>query len=493
MILRFIAILLLLISCTKKETKVVEVPAKDDTTIEWPPPDGFPPTDKDQGFLGFDNIEQFALRNVQTFDAVDRPNTRWILLIDKFNEGASRDQMKIYKSAIEKSLNQMSVERTVGFTQAVDAAGAILRIDLDDFGLTAAKWDLIVAADPFPFWGLGSNDGVNFIQTQRGELISELTETDKPFILGNVFLNTAINEVYYDILEVPILLTDFYQDFLGIDLQQEFDDFNPGLFLAGIDESEISIQKTRLIIGYDDARFGSAYGTYDTFLNKNDVASNVFDFPFPVEARSFRTFNHDAQEFIFELENGCHGYALYDANGIRQNFAPTNIVFDVNAASFGLNPEIRNPISCTRCHSQGVIPVTDQVTEKVARDPDFNADDREKVNRYHGRIAGFSGLFNSDNDRYQRECLNAMEIPVSNTDPISQLSDTLRLEMDINQIASFLPLKVEEFRQRLEGSVRGKAEIGQLLTGGKISFEQWALTHPVIVVDLRLYQDPLGQ
>lgn len=66
-----------------------------------------------------------------------------------------------------------------------------------------------------------------------------------------------------------------------------------------------------------------------------------------------------AGEFIFSLPNGFHSYALYGADGSRQNVAPADVVQNVDGigpstVSSHSDPAIRAPFDCMRCHNGGL-------------------------------------------------------------------------------------------------------------------------------------------
>jgi hypothetical protein len=64
--------------------------------------------------------------------------------------------------------------------------------------------------------------------------------------------------------------------------------------------------------------------------------------------------NFDATEQIASLPNGLQAYALFNNQGDRQTEAPPDIAGDKSSTNNDLR--VRNPLSCVRCHVEGIIP-----------------------------------------------------------------------------------------------------------------------------------------
>ena len=469
---------------TKKETVFVDQQTPEQPPTIPPPlppgqtPEVPPPVARGPDFISFAAFETAVLNDLSNLPEQDRLDARYLVLSDKFNEGDPR--LEAYGDSLAKGINQLSLERDLYYSDVVLESGeSIYRLDIDEIGLTRSEWRLIESNDPFKFESF----------TARGLLIKQLTQARRPWIHANNFMTIAHNDdVYYEIMDVPANLNTFY-NFLGVDIQQQFDDVDEDLYLMGFFGSAISLQKNRMLIRLD-SRDGKLWGTYDTVL-ENVVSGprNLFENPFPFEARTARVFGHDAQEFIYTLPNGLHGYALFNAAGVRENFAPTNIVIDVNAN--GLDPTIRNSLSCMRCHSNGIIEATDQIAEHVDGNPDFNNLDQQVSEAFFGK-SGASAAFGQDNKNYC-DSLQRIGISCADRDPVNGLTDSFRKEWDLKQTASFFFMDEDEFATALNGSAQGRAQIGQLLSGGLVSLQQIIQTTPILIEDFNLFQDDLGE
>jgi hypothetical protein len=77
-------------------------------------------------------------------------------------------------------------------------------------------------------------------------------------------------------------------------------------------------------------------------------------------------------------------------------------------------------------------------------------------------------------------------------DPVNLARDRLLLDWNIEQLASFLFLSVDDFKTKLKQSAQGQAQVGQLLSGGTITFDQLVQSLPVLIADLRLFEEPIN-
>lgn len=436
------------------------------------PPD---PVNPLPGLVSFQAFESEALADLTSLASVQQLNARYITVCDQYNAGSMSPVMR---QAVQKGINQISLESNVEPGQWIGEFGCTLRIDLRDYGLTPSKWRIIEAADPLRFES----------QTDRGQLIKQLTQARRSWMHGSNFLETAlVNETYYSLLEIPNELGPFLDSYLGCDLQRDFDDFSEDLFLAAVRRSLIALQKNRVILA-TECREGLMSSTYDFILEgQTSIERSISINPFPLEARSGRSFNEDAQEFIFKLPNQMLGYALF-ANQLRENFAPTNIVTNTNAT---IDPTIRNARSCSQCHASGYLPVDDFIADHVRGNPNFTASDSQKAQAYYGRNAGMKAALAQANQRFQA-AVSSLDIDINSPDPINALTDRIRIEMDAAQVAGMLFMNTDEFINALRSSAGGSLAIGQLITGGTISFQDLVLIAPILVQDLNLFQDDLG-
>lgn len=443
--------------------------------------------------LDFDYIETTILNDLNKLERRDQLNSRYAVLAHKYNTKTSKEDMDQFIDGINKMINSISQEDDIVKVSAVDKRNSVFRIDLDSYKLDANDWELIL-----------NNEFFNFeSQTVKGGLIEELTGSRLPWLHADNLVFTALGGntladaafLYYELLDFPIVgqrednnesdLENLRAFYMGLDFQEEIDNFDvPHLGFFG---SSISINKNRLLVRAetDDGRLWS---TYDTDGNE-DAEQNLFEFPLLLEANGDTVFSFQASEHIFTLPNGLDAYFLSDADGNAADFAPLNTVFDNQTPGF--DPTIRSPFSCMRCHANGILPAVDQIKNKVVGIPsDLSRDDIELVSELY-RNNG-AQLFIADNV-IQRKAFTELGLVPSQPDPVNFLLDRFRKDLNLDEVAAITLLTKEDFLIQLNSSLLVRNQIGQLATGGTISFQQLVNAFPDIVVDFRLGQDPLNE
>src|SRR5262249_3310589 len=127
---------------------------------------------------------------------------------------------------------------------------------------------------------------------------------------------------------------------------------------AGVRSSGVS-QNNRALERHVSA-FGAYWRSFDFRSNLGD--QNIFANPLRL--------NPAGGEIIFNLPNGVQAYFLADAQGLRIDAAPVEIVSDRNQPD---DPLIRNGRSCISCHFAGMKSFRDdarQVIQQQGLQPD---------------------------------------------------------------------------------------------------------------------------
>lgn len=457
--------------CTNKVTEI-------EREVYYEKPDESTPPIRNPGsqYLYLDNIEDAIVQDLTGLDEATRLQTRYLVLSDVFNQGS--DRLEEARNGAMKSINQLSRRRLVSRGTFIDPEKTILRVDLRDY----------FGNEGPDIWRTVEYDAVIEIvsETVRNRTAQFFTQTRQPWMHASVFAETALtNETYYDIMEIPDSLGAFYKDVLRINQQALFDDRDPGITLLGFDESVISPDTNRLMLRIENDD-GGVWQTYDVDINsRGDV--NVFQAPFVKEAGSRRVFAHDAQEFIYPLPNGLHGYALYDAAGVRTNDAPETIVTNIRTSALGLTPEIRNARDCLSCHAGGFIPAIDQVGQHI-KTSQFNAADKRLGELFFKPQRVNDAFFDRDNAVY-RAALRQIGIS-GELDPINYgLLDPIRTGLDLKEAAAFLFIDEDELSACIEGSENASIEVGPLANGGTVGFTKFAGAVKTIIDDCNLFID----
>ena len=426
--------------------------------------------------LDLDHVENAILNDLNRLDGQGRLNSRYLLLTHKHDLGSNSQDLGLFRSGVNKTMNSLSTDDDIALATPIDREGSVYRIDLRAYNLTPADWQLVIDTDPIKFESF----------TVKGLTIKDLTQVARPWMHADNFTIIANDpDIYYTLMEVPLTRAEFF-DFLDVDFQGDFDNFE--VTMAGFFGSPISLNKNRLI-ARNETDDGYLWSTFDP----DDIQTrerNLFEFPLLAETGGQANFVFDAQEMIWTLPNGLQGYALYDAAGNRANDAPVTVVTDTDSP---FSPIIENALSCYRCHANGLIAAQDQVRDSVLRNAsEFTTDDVELVKVFYKQNQGLAATFTSD-IRLYNQALEAAGTSAGDPDPVNFLSDRIRKDLTLEEVASFLFLRLDEFRTCLNGSAVLKAEIGQLLSGGLVSFGQLITSFPNIVIDCRIGQDPIDQ
>lgn len=435
--------------------------------------------------LGY--LESTALIDASKVDSDDRFFIRWISALHKKGQ-----ELEVAKKAIEKTLNSLvSKSRRVTRITEVDPRG-LWRIDLRSFEMDRNDWEDIEGTEPLD---LVSN-------TDKGRVLRLLTSSRKPWLHYENFIDTVLfnSELYYDLVGIQSFKkkgerktgSDFLEltDRLGVDFEGDFRNYEAAL--VGFNNSPISLTKNRLMSRHrsDDGYFWASYDVDNK--NRNRREANLYAFPFPFEVGSRRVFEHDAGEVIFSLPNGFQAYALFDANGVLQNFAPTTIVQDNLNTRVAPYAEITNAISCFRCHHAGIIPAKDEVRAKVlASAREFEVKDIERAENLYKPQTSLDALYRIDN-KLHADALAKIGILPSEPDPINLARDTYRYNWDARQLAEFLLISEEKLKEYIRRSGEAQEAVGQLLSGGTITFDQLVDIMPVFIRDFRFLEEPIN-
>ena len=457
------------------KTKYVQIPGV-------PPPADGPitppnPVPSTPEFVSFDAFESENLTDATSLASDEQRQARYITACDLLNSGID---ITTIKRGVQKAVNQISLERRIEPGVWIGQNKCTLRILLDDYGLTPQKWRLIEQADPLDFESF----------TDRGLLLKQLTQSRRPWIQASNFLETSLNNsTYYALLEVPNNLQAFLVNYVGCDIQGDFDNFSRDLFMVGVRRSLIALQKNRSLL-VTECQEGTFSLTFDTIQEAVTSPGRSLSInPFPVEARTNKDFQQDASEAIFTLSNGLQGYALFNAAGLLEVFAPTNIVVDNVRPD--IDATIRNARSCSSCHVNGFIEADDFVAGHVTGNPNFNNDEIQKGQFFFGRNAGMRAVMRQANQLFE-QALSQLNVSVDSKDPINQLTDKIRRVMTPRMIAGMFFMRESEFLSKLRQSPGGSLALGQLLQGEGASFQDVILAKDVLIRDLNLFQEDLG-
>ena len=472
----YLALVAGLLSCNKTKRVEVQGPPVAGIPLEKPTAP-IPPIENDKDkFLQNDEVEAKALEDGFKLSGAEKENTVFISVADFANNG---DSVKEAREGLELGLNLLSTRNFIERVRPVDDSETVLAVDMRDFFGSRANqiWKMIEDQAVVPIVS----------QTARFQNLQFLTQKKIPLMHAKIFLETAFQaQVYYAIKQTPLNEDEFWAR-QGINRQQDFDDRDKEIFLAGFEDSLIAPDHNRLVRRMFGSN-GPCYNTYDVDALKVIPQSNFTQNPFPVEARSRQTAIHNAGEILCRQPNGLYSMALYSGAGVRQDAAPTTVVVNTRTTPLGLDPSITIR-DCAGCHTQFVLPVTDTFRRIIASAP-FDAADKKIGDFFFKPQAEINRIISEDNDGHG-QALGQLDIAAGSSDPLNVgVIDKLRTGFTSKSLASFLYIPEGELLERLAGSQDAANQVGQLLQGGTIGFIAFKAALPTLQNDLNLFQDP---
>lgn len=250
-----------------------------------------------------------------------RSSLRYLSFAHLANAGASEADLARYRAALSKLLNSLSWRREIAVPRTIDAAAAIVRIDLRDYGWTPDMWRFVEGLYPYRVDGTGP----------------------APYLRADWFVATAsVPPLYHELLQLPGSVAEL-ERLLGVDAARGLREEH-GVLRAGVRQSGVS-QSSRIV-----ERHETGYGAYWRSYDFRPRSRDPFDDPVRISA--------DGGEMIFTLPNGLQGYFLADARGQRIDAGPLDIVSDRTRPD---DPTVRNGRSCMSCHTEGMKSVVDDV------------------------------------------------------------------------------------------------------------------------------------
>lgn len=418
--------------------------------------------------------EQAAFLDSKNIPLGQQADTRWLTTTHKSNEGEKTAVLKIFESAIQKTVNSMSRARTLFLAKAVDEFQTVFRINLSDLKLTARDWNLIENTDPL---NLESRTNISLIL--RG-----MTGTRKPIMNADAFIASALTaKTYYDIKNVSNNVTGFLAS-LGVAQNTQLNDFEA--LQVGITKGTISLNKNRLLLRLNGTN-GAVWRTFDTDSRLVTDNRNLSKFPLILSFGN-RSFRSDASEIIAAQQNGLLVFALFDAVGNRLNEAALTVVaHNVNPPA---DPTVRAANTCSRCHSAGFIPRKDEIRAIVDRTAVLFPDLRD-VDLVDQLYRDPTLAFANDNGEFA-VALSKLGIAATDVDPISVSQDSLNERpLGLKEIAALLSLTEDEFRLALNRSSEGTQQLGQILTGGSVNIDVLKKVLPQLLKDINYGKEPI--
>lgn len=458
-------------------------------------------------FVGGDflSLTTAAVRDMSEISELDRGFIRYFSFanvplpeVDCSRDGALRNPVHYMHAGLNKFLNSVSRGPVVVPVTPVDATdGALVRIDIRDYGWSEQDWRALTLAEyshaateagfspevwqelapRYPFALDPSSDAMLAV-------LAGYARAQVPILNADWFTRHASEAPLYDmLLRLPDRI-DLLEARMGINVNQEIS--NMRMIRAGFTAQHSGVSDhNRMLERFDLPGGGYYWKSYD-FAGSDGRQSLVLhpDGPQDLGRTPSGTvpFQHDGGEMIFSLANGLQGYYLSEADGRRLSEGPTSIV-SFRERPVGQGIEIVNARSCFTCHDNGIIPKRDQLRDYIQSNASFDRMQREALLRMYPDQDTLDGYYRRDTETFLRALgqLGATETTVAGRptsviapdgsgEIITWLADHRFRRLDEAMVARHYFLTPEQLRA--QATMLGDAALQQLLAGWFNRFDQ---------------------
>ena len=439
-------------------------------------------------FVGgdFTQLMMAGVADLQKMNDRDRQFARYFSFadtelpeLDCTADGMKRNPMAFLHAGLNKFINSISRAARLAKVTPVDGTdGALVRIDIRDYGWTDDDWAAISTgaftqgaveagfsaeswadlARVYPYAMDPTSDSLL-------RVLADGTGAPVPLLGASWFTHVASEAPYYDMfLRLPEDIRILEQR-MGVDVDRNIQ--SGEVIRAGMLEGASGVSDhNRMLERHDLPRGGYYWKSYDfagssgeqSLLQHPDGPREMSHTPSGTAA-----FEHDGGEMIFSLANGLQGYYLSTNLGQRLLVGPTSIVSFRNKP-IGKGVEIENARSCFDCHENGMIRKADQVRQFIESSNSYTRDQREILLEMYVPNGELDQWYQQDTKAFLAalEELGVTEksaagINVSMRAPeragggeiVTYLSDIQFNNLDLAQVARAFFLTEEEFRARI--------------------------------------------
>jgi WD40 repeat protein/mono/diheme cytochrome c family protein len=438
------------------------------------------PAVAERTLVGESGLYDTMLADLESLDRRARRFQRYFSFAPQYNAGASPDEMETHRHALSKLINSLSWHYRITPPIAIgtrSVPATLLRIDLRDFQWDATLWNRILAEYPY---GL-------IQETAVAKAVHVATGTRMPLVRGDWFLATASRApLYHDILQLPTTAAELERQLrvdAAVNIQQE------RVARAGFNGSGIS--KQNRLLERHDALHGAYWRSYDFDPIPQNLLErelqlpdrrNLFAYPLG-PGFTENTFRHAGGEIIFNLPNGLQAYMLVNADGLRIDRGPLQIVSDPKRP----DRAVETGLSCIGCHVQGIQLKDDQIRDHVTKNPKlFSRADADLVQALYVPATKMRKLMDDDTERFRKAVENT-GARLTRTEPI--ITNVLRYEadLDLETAASELGLRPRDLVERVQHSEVLAKNLGAFkLADGTVQRQVFIQTFPENARELRL-------
>ena len=432
---------------------------------------------KARTFITQADVEAAILADLEGMDRRSRRFMRYFTLTHLHNAGLSADELQTYRNALAKLINSLSWHPKIRLPEPVDPNRTVLRIDLRWFMWDSTLWNRIL--NDYPYGVLDDS--------AAARAIAVATASRLPVIRADWFIATASRPpLYQEVLQLPANLAELERQLrvdAGLDITQER--------VVRVAFNGSGVARNNRVLERHDAVHGYYWRTYDFEEVPQNLADrgllapdrrNVFAYPLG-PGNLENQFLHAGGEAIFSLPNGLQGYFIVNANNVRLDKAPVNIVSDPKRP----DRTIELGVSCMSCHIPGIIPKADQMRDHLDRNPRaFSRTDAEIIRALYPPKDKSLALMEEDGKKY-RDAVAKTGARVTRFEPVSTMTGRYEADLDAITAAAEVGMPLAEFREKLGKSEVLMRNLGALrVEGGTVARQVWVQAFGDLVRDLKL-------
>ncbi len=375
--------------------------------------------DSFQSVAGVEYVLKQILAHQRSLPANQAKATRYFSCNHLLTRGATKEELRLQRDALAKSINHLTYARDPVMVEEVDGdTGTVFAVDIRKLGwhhesLKAVgshgrlesslnTYDLLLLEYPY---AIAYEDSDTY-EKLRAEFM-HVSRMIRPIAYMRIdwFCSTATQPpLYHDIMRMPQHVQELEREIVGVNVESEFMHHNiarGAVILSGVSRNNRAAE-----------RYDSPHGTYWKSIDyaTNKGVENIFRDPVHLQGVG--------GEMIFSLPNGLHGYYLSTAAGDRLDAGPTEIVTD----KFAEDKLVRNALSCMRCHDQGIKAFKDTVRPVVEAMPGNLGFSRSEVLKLYPKQEELTAHFKSDTSRF----MSALEKVLGHPQTVEPLAPVTR-------------------------------------------------------------------
>ncbi|HTV25450.1 MAG TPA: hypothetical protein VMG12_42435 [Polyangiaceae bacterium] len=390
-------------------------------------------------FVSIDDVFDAVAQDIASLPLESQRFARYVSLAYASNAGLCDAALERHRLALFEAVNATSLAPDITLPLAIDAQQLVYRIDLRDY-----RWDRAIdryedgSANYADAW-LAAVDaaGAGAVEWQgaTANAIEAAAQTAVPVLPANVLLNAIASRSLYSLLVGVQRDTEADRAARGVSLT------DGGAADGGTSPKWAGILRTSagdeaIVIRAEQSQMRGAYWWIEDSMRVD--AETLIDDPFEL--------NGSPRQLLFALPNGMSAFAI-ESRGQRQIEASNHALRNGD----GARPS--SVAACSSCHTQGLLPVRDEVRAFFMANPEeqrnLSSDRVEMMQTLYATPEDFAALMAADDER-QRAALDRVGVPTTEPDPLSRVALQFDLErLTLQRAAADLGVPVADLAEAL--------------------------------------------